>query len=64
MQLIPVETLNSNVPCPDCGERMLKNDRPLAPWPNPEKPEQEMRKYLGSAFCDQCLETHPWTVRA
>ena len=58
---ITVERPDSDVNCPDCKQRMRKQDFPLHPWPKQIQNAQNMRPFLGQAFCDSCPSgPHQW----
>ena len=51
---IMVDTKDSDVNCPDCGERMRKKNSPLHPWPRQHQGVEVVTQYLGVAHCDSC----------
>ena len=55
MNLLMVDTRDSEVKCPHCQEKMRKITYGL-PFPRPEdiKNAQKMSQYYGQAICDSC----------
>ena len=66
MNDLTVETRDSDVNCPVCGERMHKKNHPLDPLPSPSEVTNAMymTRYYGLAFCNSCQDApRRWSMR-
>ena len=43
---------DDSIPCPKCGHDARKEDKPIGPMPKLPKSDENVGKYLGSAFCE------------
>lgn len=62
-QLIWVEGVDSEVPCPRCETPMRKLNHPTKPMPGDPSNGTLLKAELGRANCDTCQEGHPWCIR-
>ena len=62
--IVTVDDKNSDVPCPSCREKTTKIDFPFDPWPREAKTGQEMRRFIGHAYCESCDDLVAWAVES
>ena len=48
---VPVENKSDDVLCPECNEKMTKEDPPHRPMPDLPKPGEWLAGAMGKAFC-------------
>ena len=49
---VPVENKSDDVLCPECNEKMRKEDPPNIPMPDPPESGEWLAAALGQAFCE------------